>query len=81
MLIGIISDTHLRRGQTLPAKAWEELSKVDLILHAGDITNQNLLDDLSSLAKVEAVQGNCDGWELNGLLKKRFLNVKEKESV
>ncbi|WP_434512623.1 metallophosphoesterase family protein [Desulfitobacterium sp. AusDCA] len=78
MLIGIISDTHLRCGQTLPAKAWEELSKVDLILHAGDITNQNLLDDLSSLAKVEAVQGNCDGWELNGLPEKKILECEGK---
>lgn len=67
MIIGVLSDTHLREGQTLPTRVWEELSKVDLILHAGDIMDPGVLTDLSSLAPVEAVRGNCDGWELDKL--------------
>lgn len=78
MLMGVISDTHLRRGQTLPPKVWEELSKVDIILHAGDILNPDLLDDLSCLARVEAVQGNCDAWELNYLPEKKIIECEGK---
>lgn len=78
MLIGVISDTHLRRGQTLPSKVWEELSKVNIILHAGDILNQDLLDELSCLATVEAVQGNCDSWELSHLSEKKIIECEGK---
>ncbi|AHF06716.1 metallophosphoesterase family protein [Desulfitobacterium metallireducens] len=73
MIIGVLSDTHLRTGQTLPTRVWEELSKVDLIIHAGDILNSEVLMDLSSLAPVEAVRGNCDGCELAKLPEQRIL--------
>lgn len=79
MLIGVISDTHLRRGQTLPPNVWEELSKVDIILHAGDILNPDFLDELSCLATVEAVQGNCDMWELSHLPEKKIIECEEKK--
>ena len=55
-LIGIISDTHgLLRPQAL-----EALQGVDLILHAGDIGNQQVLDTLNTIAPVVAVRGNND---------------------
>jgi putative phosphoesterase len=55
-LIGIISDTHgLLRPQAL-----EALQGVDLILHAGDIGNQQMLDTLNTIAPVVAVRGNND---------------------
>jgi len=54
--IGIISDTHgLLRPQAL-----EALQGVDLILHAGDIGNQQVLDTLNTIAPVVAVRGNND---------------------
>lgn len=79
MIIGVLSDTHLRVGQTLPARVWEELSKVDLIIHAGDILNSELLTDLASLAPVEAVRGNCDTWELANLPEQKILNCEGKK--
>lgn len=65
MLIGLISDTHItpKRGK-LPEKIFEIFDGVDLILHAGDITVQDVLDDLSKIAPVIAVLGNNDNLDL-----------------
>lgn len=79
MIIGVISDTHLKVGQTLPTRVWEELAKVDLIIHTGDILNPDVLTDLSSLAAVEAVRGNCDGWELSNLPEQKILDCEGKK--
>jgi len=55
-LIGVISDTHgLVRPQAIKA-----LDGVDMILHAGDIGNQDVLDALKQIAPVVAVRGNND---------------------
>ena len=55
-LIGVISDTHgLVRPQAIDA-----LEGVDMILHAGDIGNQQVLDTLHTIAPVVAVRGNND---------------------
>ena len=55
-LIGIISDTH---GLVRP-QALEAFKSVDMILHAGDIGSQDVLDTLNELAPVVAVRGNND---------------------
>lgn len=55
-VIGLISDTH---GQ-LRAGVHEAFSGVDLILHAGDVGGDEILDELSLIAPVEAVYGNTD---------------------
>ena len=61
MLIGLISDTHIPdRAKESPQKVLEAFSDVDLILHAGDLTSFNVIDDLSQIAPVLAVQGNMD---------------------
>ena len=55
-LIGVISDTHgLVRPQAIAA-----LNGVEMILHAGDIGNQQVLDTLNEIAPVVAVRGNND---------------------
>jgi putative phosphoesterase len=54
--IGVISDTHgLLRPEVLPA-----LEGVDLIIHAGDVGDPRILDQLARLAPVNAVRGNID---------------------
>ena len=54
--IGIISDTHgLLRPQAL-----ETLAGSDLILHAGDIGDPEILVKLEAIARVIAVRGNMD---------------------
>ena len=58
-LIGVISDTHgLLRPEALDA-----LKGVDLILHAGDIGNSQVLETLQRIAPVIAVRGNNDKGE------------------
>ncbi len=70
--IGLISDTH---GQ-LPGSIFDIFSGVDLILHAGDIGNQEILTDLSTLAQVKAVYGNMDvSSEYRILARIDFLNI------
>lgn len=58
-LIGVISDTH---GLVRP-QAIEALAGADLVLHAGDIGNQEVLDTLNQIAPVVAVRGNNDKGE------------------
>ena len=61
MLIGLISDTHIPdRRIKLPQAVFDAFKDVDLILHAGDITSQSVLDDLSEIAPVHAIEGNMD---------------------
>ena len=55
-LIGVISDTH---GLLRP-EAVEALKGVELIIHAGDIGNPQLLAALTRIAPVQAVRGNTD---------------------
>ncbi|WP_296861026.1 YfcE family phosphodiesterase [uncultured Methanobrevibacter sp.] len=66
MIIGLISDTHIspKKGK-LNEKIFEIFENVDLILHAGDITSQKVLDELSEIAPVTAVLGNNDELDLN----------------
>ena len=58
-LIGVISDTH---GLVRP-QAIEALEGVDMILHAGDVGNQEVLDTLNEIAPGVAVRGNNDKGE------------------
>lgn len=77
MLIGLISDTHItpKRGK-LPEKIFEIFDGVDLILHAGDITVLEVLDDLSRIAPVTAVLGNNDNLDLE---KYELIEVEDKK--
>lgn len=59
MLVGVIADTHIpHRLKTIPQTVFEIFHEVDLILHAGDIVDPRILDNLASLAPVKAVRGN-----------------------
>ncbi len=60
MQIGIISDTHNR----LPFPILQFLGGVDLIIHAGDIGQSQVLDTLSTTAPTHAVRGNSDSYSL-----------------
>jgi len=56
MKVGVISDTHgLLRQEVL-----EILHSCDCILHAGDINNQGILEELGRIAPVYVVRGNND---------------------
>jgi putative phosphoesterase len=56
MRIGVISDTH----GLLRIEAERALRGVDLIVHAGDVGNPEILSRLKNIAPVFAVRGNVD---------------------
>jgi putative phosphoesterase len=56
VIVGLISDTH---GLLRPA-VLEVFAGVDLILHAGDVGSDLILDELETIAPVRAVYGNTD---------------------
>ena len=55
-IVGVISDTH----GLLRARALDELRGVDVIVHAGDVGNPEILMQLRQVAPVTAVRGNID---------------------
>lgn len=69
MKVGIISDTHIPgRAKFIPPKVIEHFQDVDLILHAGDLVESTVIEELSALAPVLAVRGNMDlGSDVSGL--------------
>jgi len=70
-IVGLVSDTHgLVRGAVHDA-----LAGVELILHAGDVGGQEILDELSLIAPVRAVFGNTDPTDLPGLEEEILLTV------
>lgn len=61
MLIGLISDTHIPdRMKELPEKVFEAFKDVEMILHAGDVTSEEVIEKLEEIAPVTAIQGNTD---------------------
>ncbi len=63
--IGVISDTHLPRGnRKIPAEVFRLFEGSDLILHAGDFVQGEVLYELEAIAPVQGVLGNCDSPEL-----------------
>ena len=61
MLIGLISDTHIPdRARELPKNVISAFQNVDLILHAGDLTSMEVIDELEKIAPTIAIQGNMD---------------------
>jgi putative phosphoesterase len=57
----VIADTHMpRRARALPEGLIPYLERADLILHAGDLMDPALLDELAGYAPARAVRGNLD---------------------
>jgi putative phosphoesterase len=71
MKIGIISDTH----GLLRAEVFEAFDGVEHILHAGDVGDPGILDELAAIAPVTAVWGNVDGFDV----RKRTTEIAEIE--
>jgi uncharacterized protein len=57
----VLADTHVRGGvRRLPDAVYAALARADVVLHAGDVLGQELLDELATFAPVHAVLGNND---------------------
>jgi uncharacterized protein len=62
MNVLLLSDTHLREGDAgrLVDKLGDHLERADVIIHAGDVTDESVLTALEEFAPVRAVLGNND---------------------
>jgi putative phosphoesterase len=59
----VLADTHMgpsRPGRRLPDRVYDLLDDADAVLHAGDVTGEDLLHELAGFAPVHAVLGNND---------------------
>jgi putative phosphoesterase len=73
-VIGLIADTH---GLLRP-DVHQVLSGVELILHAGDVGGEEILDELALIAPVMAVYGNTDPTDhprLSGVIRREVGGV------
>jgi putative phosphoesterase len=68
MRIAVLADTHINTLANLPRKIIDAISTVDLIIHAGDFTDVQVLKELQQLKEVKAVQGNMDSMKLKTVL-------------
>ena len=66
----MIADTHVpKRAQDLPMQVWDEVDRADVVVHAGDWVDIDLLDRLEQRARrLVAVWGNNDGPALRARL-------------
>jgi len=78
--IGILSDTHIPdRINSLHPDIIPIFTENDvkLIIHAGDIAVQRVIDQLAEIAPVIAVKGNRDIWRLNHLPNQLTITINE----
>jgi len=69
----LTADTHVPvRARALPAQLWDEVTKADVVVHAGDWVALELLEELESRsARLVGCWGNNDGPALRSRLPER----------
>ncbi len=68
-VVGLISDTHIpSRANRLPDGIYKIFKDADLIIHAGDLTQIEVVKELEEIAPVVAVNGNMDPAEVRSEL-------------
>ncbi|MDP8260816.1 MAG: metallophosphoesterase family protein [Candidatus Kappaea frigidicola] len=75
--IGVISDTHIPINSLhISDEIKSHFQKCDLILHAGDLIEINVMSELKKIAPVVAVAGNMDNVDVkNKLPKKQVIKI------
>lgn len=66
--LALVSDTHIpTRANTIPHPFRDRIGAADHVIHAGDFTSEQVLDDFRELAggSFTAVSGNMDPRNLN----------------
>ncbi len=82
MRILVLSDTHIPRvAHDIPQKVYDEIEGVDMILHAGDFVEKDLLDRLNILKPTHAVCGNMDAANLRNVLNPKEVIEVEKVKI
>ncbi len=70
-IVGLISDTHVPvRAKEVPREVFKVFEDADFIIHAGDLVQLSVIDELEQLAPVLVVYGNMDGPEVRGKLQR-----------
>ncbi|MCY7394695.1 MAG: metallophosphoesterase [Nocardioides sp.] len=66
----LMADTHVpQRARELPAELWSAVARADLVVHAGDWVEPELLDELEARSRsLLGVYGNNDGSVLRARL-------------
>ena len=68
MEVVILSDSHLSAGlDAVGDQVLRAVTKADVVLHAGDVTSRQALEELGAMAETYAVLGNNDH-DLAGIL-------------
>ncbi|MCX5705082.1 MAG: metallophosphoesterase family protein [Candidatus Omnitrophica bacterium] len=75
MRIGVISDTHIpAKAKEIPKEVLEAFKKVDMVIHAGDLVDLSVLDQLKEVCpNVLAVYGNMDPEAVSEKLPQRIV--------
>ena len=72
MKIIVISDTHIpRAANDLPEKLYEAIGRADLVVHAGDFVDLEVLEKLKKIKDTVGVFGNMDPREVRNVLKSK----------
>jgi putative phosphoesterase len=68
MEVVVLADSHLTRGLSpIGDQVLEAVAQADVVIHAGDVTSRQALEELQTMTKTYAVFGNNDH-ELVGIL-------------
>ncbi|MCW4384801.1 metallophosphoesterase [Salinibacterium sp. SYSU T00001] len=62
----LLADTHVpKRARTIPEQVWRAVEEADIVIHAGDWVEPDVLDELEARSsRLLGVWGNNDGDEL-----------------
>ena len=73
MRLLIISDTHVpKRARDLPTPIWAEVDRADVVIHAGDWVQLELVEQLDARStRMIACWGNNDGADIRARLPER----------
>jgi len=67
--IGVISDTHIPSlSQGIAKEVLTAFERADCIIHAGDVVDMSVIEELARIAPVHAVAGNMDNPALKSQL-------------
>jgi len=83
MKIGVISDTHIPiNAENLPGEIIKHFKDADMILHAGDLVELSVLENLLQIApRVEAVRGNMDSKTVQAKLPEKKIIKADKYNI
>ena len=78
----MLADTHIPKVSTpLPWELLEACEQADLIVHAGDLIEMSVLDELGRLAPTRAVYGNMDRPEVRSVVPEQTVTSVEGKRI